>query len=179
MPDEAFRVGKFRLREVTTEDLDEICAVFESNPDFLLLRAEAVASSGGYEPAAVRQYCEGALLDPGRHLLVVADEESRTTLGLVDFIDLSPADDVPWIGLVIVHRSHQRLGAGTAAVQAVAAHLASQGHSVARMAVIKEYEVGLSFVRSLGCDEYATASVLTDHELGSALLFELALPLDR
>jgi RimJ/RimL family protein N-acetyltransferase len=177
--DESLRLETelFSLREVRTEDLDGICAVFEGNPGFLALRDNVAAPSGGYDPASVRQYCEGALLEPSRHLLSVTDNKSGTIVGLVDFIDQSPADELPWIGLVIVHRAHQRTGAGTAVVQAVAAHLASLGNPAVRMAVIDENTVGLRFVESLGFEPCGSAPVTTKGGLREALLFELALPL--
>jgi RimJ/RimL family protein N-acetyltransferase len=168
---------RFRLREVSAGDLDEICAVFASNPTFLALRDNAAAPSGGYDPATVKQYCEGALLDPARHLLVVTHKESGATVGLVDFIDESPADEMPWIGLVIIHRSYQRAGAGTSVVQAIAAHLESLSHRAVRMAVMEGNEAGLGFLRSIGCDEFASTSVSTAGEARKAVLFELALAL--
>ena len=168
---------RFELHDITPEDLEDLCGVFESNADFLALRDNLAAPSGGYDPASVRQYCEGAMLDALRHVLVVTDKESTTTVGLVDFVDESPADGVPWIGLVIIHQSYQRAGAGTSVVQTIAVHLASLGHSVVRMAVMEANDVGLRFVRRMGCEEYASASVPTTGGTGEAVLFELALPL--
>ena len=159
------------------EDVEDICAVFASNPDFVALRDNVAAPPGGYDPASVKQYCDGALLDPLRHLLVATDKESGTTVGLVDFVDRSPADGVPWIGLVIIHQSHQRAGAGSSVVQAIASHLASRGHSVVRMAVMEGNESALRFVRHVGCEEYASASVPTRGGSREAVLFELFLPL--
>ena len=171
----SLEIGRFRLREVEAEDLEDIYAVFESNPEFLALREDVAALSGGYDRAAVKSYWEGAMLEPQRHLLLVAEAESKVTVGLVDFVDQSPADGMPWIGLVIVHRAHQRCGVGSAALRAVATYLATWGHPAVRMAVIEANDAGLAFARSSGFKDFASASVLTKTGIRQALLLELAL----
>lgn len=166
---------EFWLREVVADDLEDVHLVFESNPGFLALRADIGATPGGYDLASVKQYWEMAALDPQRHLLVVADKETDMILGLVDFVDQSPADGMPWIGLVMIHRSHQRRRVGAAALQAVAAYLASQGHSAVRMAVIEGNKAGLGFARSAGFEDYGSAAIPTPSAARRIVLLELAL----
>ncbi len=166
-----------RLRPVGAGDLDDVYRVFASNPSFLTLREDIAAAPGGYDPVAVRQYWELADLDPDRHLLLAADRETGTTVGLVDFVDRSPADGLPWIGLVMVHRSHQRRGIGSEIVRAMMAHLASMGNPGVRMAVIEGNQPGLGFARSVGFQGYGGAEASTPGASRRVVLMELPLPL--
>lgn len=157
------------------DDLEHVCLIFQSNPDFLALREDIAASPGGYDLASVKRYWELATLDPERHLLVAADKETGATMGLVDFVSQSPADGLPWIGLVITHRSHQRLGVGSEALRAVASYLASQEHPAVRMAVTDGNETGLKFAHSFGFADYGTATTPTPGTTRRIVLMELLL----
>ena len=168
---------RFQLREITVEDLDGVHLVFQSNPDFLGLRADPAASAGGYDLESLRRYWEGALFDAPRHLLLVADKETGKTVGLVDFVDESPADGMPWIGLLLIHKSHQRRGVGSAVLRAVVTHLESQGSRAVRMAIVEGNEAGLGFLLSSGWKDLGSASIPTMADGRRALLFELALPI--
>lgn len=120
--------------------------MFASNPDFLQLREEMAP----YDLESVTRYWEAAALDPGRHVLLVAQKNTGIAIGVLDFVDQSPADGKPWIGLVMIDRDHQRHGFGTEAVRAVAGLVGSQGHRSVRMAVIEESETGLAFAGHVG-----------------------------
>lgn len=152
---EPLRLGTDRLllREVDTGDLQDVHRVFASNPDFLQSREEMAP----YDLESVTRYWEVATLDPGRHVLVVVHKNTGIVIGVMDFVDQSPADGKPWIGLVMIHRGHQRHGFGTEAVHAVAGFVGSQGHRGVRMAVIEDNETGLAFARHVGFEAYGQA----------------------
>jgi RimJ/RimL family protein N-acetyltransferase len=166
---------RFRLRETTAEDLEDVLSVFRSNPEFLSLRDNASAIAGGYDQASVKQYWELATLDPQRHLMLVAEAATGMAVGLVDFIDQSPVDRLPWIGLVMVHGRWQRRGAGTAALKGVTDHLASKGHRAVRMAVFEANEAGLGFARRCGFEPYGSAEASTMETSRRVVLLELGL----
>lgn len=152
---EPLRLGTDRLllREVEPGDLQFVHGVFASNPDFLRLREEMAP----YDLESVTRYWEMATLDPRRHVLVVVHKASESVIGVVDFVDQSPADSTPWIGLVIIHRDHQRRGFGTEAVHAVAGLVGSQGHRGVRMAVTEDNEAGMTFARHVGFQPFGQA----------------------
>ena len=127
--------------------------VFASNPDFLQLREEMAP----YDLESVTRYWEAATLGPGRHVLVVVHKDTGIVIGVLDFVDQSPADGRPWIGLVTIHRDHQRRGFGTEVVHAVAGFVGSHGHHGVRMAVIEDDETGLAFARHVGFEAYGQA----------------------
>ncbi len=161
------------MREAVADDLDSLHLIFGSNPDFLKLREDI--AEGGYDLASVKRYWELAMLDAARHLLVVIEKETGANVGLLDFVDESPADGRPWIGLVLIHHSLQRRGLGAEAVMAIAAHLGSLGHKTLRMAVIERNESGLAFADSVGFEIRKTIKAPTS-PTEQAVLLELQLP---
>ena len=90
-----------------------------------------------YDLESVTRYWEASTLDPERHVLLVVHKNTGIVIGLVDFVEQSPADGKPWIGLVMIHRGHQRRGFGTEAVHAVMDLVGSQGHRRVRMGVVQ------------------------------------------
>lgn len=159
------------LREVDTGDLHNMHRVFASNPDFLQLR-EDIAS---YDLESVTRYWELASLDPGRHVLLIVDTNTGMAIGVLDFVEQSPADGQPWIGLVIIHRDQQRQGLGTEAVHAVTDLVRSQGHRSVRMAVIDNNEPGLAFARHVGFEAYGQADAAAAGTNEQVALMELQL----
>lgn len=149
--------------------------VFASNPDFVALRAEIADRTSGYDQEAVAEYCTLAMLDPDRTLLAIVDRVTAAPLGLVDFVEQSPSDLVPWIGLVIVHRSQQRRGIGTEAVTTLMDDLGETGYRVVRSAVVATNRAGLEFAGSLGFERYDTTSVADRDVSVQVLLMERAL----
>lgn len=141
------------LREVDTGDLQDVHRVFASNPDFLQLREEMAP----YDLESVTRYWEMAKLDPRRHVLLVVHKNTGMVIGVLDFVDQSPVDGEPWIGLVMIHSGHHRHGFGTEAVHAVAGFVGSQGRRGVRMAVIEDNETGLAFARHAGFEAYGQA----------------------
>jgi len=147
--------------------------VFRSNPEFLSLRDNVSATAGGYDQTSVKQYWELATLDPQRHLMLVVETATGAAVGLVDFVDQSPFDGLPWIGLVMIHRRCQRRGAGTEALNGVANHLASQGSPAVRMGVFQSDEAGLELARRCGFEPYGSAQVPTLETAQEVVLLEL------
>lgn len=146
------------LREVGIGDLRELHRVFVSNPEFLSMREEIAT----YDLESVTRYWEAATLDPERHVLLVVHKNTGIVIGLVDFVEQSPADGKPWIGLVMIHRDHQRRGFGTEAVHAVTDLVGSQGHRGVRMGVIADNEAGLAFARRVGFEAFGQAGATAE-----------------
>lgn len=161
------------LREAEAADLERMYAVFSSDPKLLEMRPE-IAAAGGYDLASLRTYWETAQLDPVRHVLVIEDAATGAAVGVLDFVTESPADGLPWIGLVVIHGDRQRSGLGSEAVAAVASHLAGEGRQIARMAVMADNGVGLAFARSLSFHEVREAATPVVGRRALVLEFDLA-----
>ena len=168
---EPLRLGTDRLllREVDTDDLQDVHRVFASNPDFLALREEMAP----YDLESVTRYWEVATLDPRRHVLLVVHRNTGIAIGVVDFVDQSPADGKPWIGLVMIHGGQQRHGFGTEAVRAVTGFVGSQGHRGVHMAVIEDNETRSAFARHAGFEAYGQAGAAAEGTNRRVALMEL------
>lgn len=158
------------LREVDSSDLEAVHRVFDSNPDFLQFR-EMMES---YDLDSVTRYWEAASFDSARHVLLVVRKDTGIAIGLLDFIDQSPTDGKPWVGLIMIHDEHQRHGFGTEAVRAVTDLVGSRGHRSVRMAVITGNEKGSAFARHVGFEAYGQAGAREEgaHEVA---LMELSI----
>ena len=157
------------LRDAVSGDLVDLQEVFASNADFLAMRREFAR----YDLEAVARYWDAAVLDPVRHIFVVVDKRSRIVIGLVDFVDQSPADDMPWIGLVMVRRDQQRQGYAREAVQAIKDLVASRGHGGVRMAVMEDNEAGSAFALELGFAAYHQSDAGQESAGGRLSLMEV------
>lgn len=166
---------RFRLRPAVAADLEQIHAIFQSNPDFLALRRDIAAVSRSYDLAEVTSYWEQATLQPDRHLLVITNKPTGAAIGLLDFVVESPADGLPWLGLIIVHHMQQRRGVASEALGAVVQHLASRGCPALRMAVTEGNTTGAAFGVSFGFESYATAATPAANAESHIILMELRL----
>jgi RimJ/RimL family protein N-acetyltransferase len=162
---------RLQLRDVDTGDLQDLHRVFASNPDFLQLREEIES----YDLESVTRYWDAASFDPGRHVLLIVNKNTGVAVGLLDFVDQSPADGRPWIGLVMIHRSHQRHGFGTEAVRAVTDLVGSWGHRSVRMAVTEGNENGVAFARHVGFRSYGQAGTAGEGTNERVALMELSI----
>lgn len=167
---------RLRFRDVVASDIERLYEIFRGNPEFLMLRDDISDGGGGYDLASVARYYESAMLDPARYLLVIVDKATDAAVGLVDFVEESPADGRPWIGLVVIHRSVQRQGLGSEAVKAVLGALGSAGHPAAHMAVMQANASGVAFAESTGFVAYGAATVPTSQGTQHVVLMEKVLP---
>lgn len=163
---------RLRLREATDEDVAAVESLFASNPDFVALRSDIAGSGAGYSREAVRDYCRAATIDPTRCLLAVDNLSTNQTVGIIDFVETSPADNVPWIGFVLVDGAQQRNGFGSEAVFALMDRLRSGGAQVVRMATLPNNPVGLAFASSLGFEAYERGAAAYGADVGSVVLLE-------
>ena len=171
------RVNKLKsdrlcLKEATIGDHRRIHGIFASNPSFLSLRRDIADSPTGYDLESVARYCETAMFDAARHLLLAVDKSSGDAIGLIDFVEISPADGHPWIGLILVGGKYHRQGYGSEMVRSVCHRLESTGCADVRVAVLEENQQGREFLDRLGFTPYDAAAIATTPESGPAILME-------
>ena len=160
------------LKEATIGDHRRIHRIFASNPDFLSLRRDIADTPTGYDLESVARYCETAMFDAARHLLLAVDKTSGEPIGLIDFVEASPADGHPWIGLILVGGDHHHQGYGSEMVGAICRRLKSTGKSSVRVAVLESNQPGQEFLGRLGFRPYDAAAITTTPESGPAILME-------
>mgnify|MGYP001591626937 FL=1 len=160
------------LKEATIGDPRRIPRIFASNPSFLSLRRDIADSPTGYDLESVARYCETAMFDAARHLLLAEDKSSGEAIGLIDFVEVSPADGHAWIGLILVGGEHHRQGYGAEMVLAICRRLRSTGKADVRVAVLEDNQPGRDFLDRLGFSPYDAAAISTTPESGPAILMQ-------
>jgi GNAT superfamily N-acetyltransferase len=133
--------------------LDGLLEVAQSNPDFLATHEGSGGEPGHYDRAMLERDLAVAALDPARHGYALVLADSAAVVGWADVLDRHPRDGVPWIGLLEVHRDHQRRGYGREAALALAAHQRSRGRARLRVGVDEGNPTASAFWSSLGYRE--------------------------
>lgn len=160
------------LKEATIGDHRRIHRLFASNPSFLSLRRDIADTPTGYDVESVARYCETAMFDAARHLLIAVDRSTDEPIGLVDFVEASPADGHAWLGLILVAGEHHRQGYGSEMVRAICGRLGANGCPKVRVAVLEDNQPGREFLAELGFAPYDAAPIATTPESGPAVLME-------
>lgn len=141
------------LDETVPDDvLDGVVAVALSNPEFLATHEGSAHEPGHYDRSMLERDVAVAAMDPDRHSYALL-LTGGTVVGWADVLDRHPRDEVPWIGLLEIHREHQRHGYGRAAAEALAEQQRSRGQRRLRIGVDEGDEAASAFWASLGYRE--------------------------
>lgn len=148
-----FETSRLVIHELAPEDLGAVFDVYATNGPYLELTSGVGGEPGHFDLEALQRDYAVAQAMPGRHMDGIYLREGDGPIGVLDWIEENPADDIPWIGLVIVHAGWQRRGIATEAVDGLGAHLRARGAERVRMAVIERNEPALALAGSLGLDQ--------------------------
>jgi RimJ/RimL family protein N-acetyltransferase len=92
-------------------------------------------------------------LDEARHTAGLFLRDGGTCVGVIDWLDRNPEDDIPWIGLVMVHGDHQRCGYGREAVLGLLDLGRAQGWTRVRAAAIADDAATRGLYEAVGMRE--------------------------
>jgi RimJ/RimL family protein N-acetyltransferase len=148
-----FETARLTAGEIAEADLDDVVAVHLSNPAYLELTEGSAGEPGRYDRGMLERDLALAGMTPGRHAAALRLRATGECTGVLDWMDENPSDGCPWLGLVMVHADHQRLGLATEAVGGLAAHGRRSGWARLREGVLEENTGGLALARRLGMRE--------------------------
>ncbi len=138
------------IREMTADDLEKVLPVYLSNPDFLQQMEGSEGEAGRYDLQRWQRDWHIAQMMPGRHTLACYLKETGEAVGYVEFLE-EHDDGAPWIGVLTIHRAHQRQGLGTEAFRRLIEHFREEyGWSLIHVGVLEQNEAGLGFAKHLG-----------------------------
>lgn len=141
------------MREITADDVEKVLPVHLSNPDFLRQMEGSEGEAGRYDLARWQRDWQIAQMMPGRHTLACYLKDTGETgeaVGYVEYLE-EHDDGAPWIGVLTIHRAHQRQGLGTEAFRRLMEHFReAYGWSLLHAGVLENNEAGLGFARHLG-----------------------------
>ncbi|MDI3298402.1 MAG: GNAT family protein [Bacillota bacterium] len=143
------------LRELGAQDLESVLPVFTSNSEYLLMTEGATGTPGYYDLGMLQRDWQIAQQMPGRHMLGAYARGQRDAVAVADFMEASPYDGLPWLGLVEVHRAYQGKGYGGEVMEALLQHFQSEMQwARVRAAVSSRNDGGLAFARRYGFAPY-------------------------
>lgn len=108
-----------------------------------------------------------AKISPGRWLSGIYVKPSQVAVGVLDFMEESPGDGLPWVGLLMVHAEHQGRGYAREALGALLERGRKRGWRALRVAVLRHNRAGLAFARRLGFQEVGASSSAPDGDPGA------------
>ncbi|HLI07671.1 MAG TPA: GNAT family N-acetyltransferase [Ktedonobacteraceae bacterium] len=166
---------RLSIREITAHDVEKVLPVHLSNPDFLQQMEGSEGEAGRYDLQRWQRDWQIAQMMPGRHTLACYLKKTGEAVGYVEYLE-EHDDGAPWIGVLTIHRAHQRQGLGTEAFQHLIAHFrAEYGWSRLRAGVLEHNEAGLGFARHLGFQPIRQLSTRTSGGMQHFIIFELPL----
>ena len=128
-------------------DIAELWAVFNSNPDFLM----ASEGTRWYLQSDVQNYVQIETRRKHGRCLVVRLRDDGQIVGTAA-LQVPHPSGTPWIGLLIVHGSHQGRGYGREAALALEDALRREGWAEVRLSVLQANPRALKFWRRTGYD---------------------------
>ncbi|MFB8088629.1 GNAT family N-acetyltransferase [Streptomyces sp. NPDC055992] len=146
----AYRPLTLHPLRFTQEEIDEVVALYASNPAYW-------RAAGEYDPDDIRasrveaDLREEAAAEGGEVLL--ARDGEGCLAGLVCLLDRHPKDGLPWIGLLMVDGGSRRTGVGRRLAGLVEDRFRAGGRSGLRLAVLENNPDALAFWGALGWQE--------------------------
>ena len=143
--------ARFVIREAAPDDLPLLLPVYLSNPEYVAQSEGSRGEAGYFNMEMFQRDWQIAQMTPGRHMLGVYLKETNEAVGLADFLEENPEDCQPWLGFLMIARTHQRQGLGTEAFECLAACFKEHyAWSSLRVGVMKTNTAALAFWRRLG-----------------------------
>jgi len=148
-----FETARMTAAEIAEDDLPEVLDVYLSNPAYLELTEGSGGIPGAYDRGMLERDLAMSALTPGRHTTVLRLRDGGACVGVLDWMDENPNDGAPWLGLIMVHAGHQRLGLGGEAIAGLADHGRAAGWTRLREGVIDGNEAGMALAVAAGMRE--------------------------
>jgi RimJ/RimL family protein N-acetyltransferase len=134
--------------------LTGLLPVYLSNPDYVNITEGSADRPGHYDLVMLQRDWQVAAITPGRIMAGVYLRKSQTPVGILDILDKNPSDGLPWIGLLMIHGKHQRLGYARETYLRIARFFREEKNAtILRIGVIAENQPAHAFWASLGFQE--------------------------
>jgi len=150
-----FATERLTVAPIEEEHLDDLFAVYVSNPDYLRLTEGTADGVGVYSKEQMLRDLQVAEWT-GRTPLGVFLREGRQLIGFLEYWERADTDGKPWLGLLMIHRDYQRRGFGSEIATGFLDWAKFRGWPEVRIGVLEENKKALAFWRSLGFEPYAS-----------------------
>lgn len=166
------------IREITVDDVEKVLPVHLSNPDFLQQMEGSEGEAGRYDLERWQRDWQIAQMMPGRHTLACYLKDTGAAVGYVEYLE-EHDDGAPWIGVLTIHRLHQRQRLGTEVFQRLIAHFREDyGWSLIHVGALEDNEAGLGFAQHLDFQPIRRLSSRMSGGIQQFIVFERSLSLN-
>ncbi len=132
------------------QEIAEVVGLYESNPEYW--RAAGEYSPGNIRAGRVEADLRKEAAAEGAEVLLARDPQGRLN-GILCLLDRHPVDDLPWIGLLMVHGDLHRTGIGRVLADMTEQRYRNEGREGVRLAVLESHPPALRFWISQGWRE--------------------------
>lgn len=167
---------RLEMIQASDEHLNAVADVRASNPPFTGDLQADLRLEPGLRERIARELAE-ARADPARHALAITTRAPAPgVIGRVDLFVEYPADGHPRIGLLEIHRVHQREGYGREAVDAIARWARQRGATAIRLGVDTGNTAAMAFWQRLGYRRINPRERQQDHgQMANTVVLEATL----
>jgi RimJ/RimL family protein N-acetyltransferase len=151
-----FPTERLLVRELANDELEEVLAVYTSNPGYLELTEGSGGEPGRYDLGMLARDLALARATLVRHLAALRLRENGELVGVLDWLEEHPSDGMPWVGLVMIRAELQRQGLASEAFAALAELLRARGARTVRAGVLARNEPGRALAHRLGFETVST-----------------------
>ena len=148
-----FTTERLTIGPIEEDHLDDLYAVYVSNPDFLQLTEGTTYGVGVYSKEQMLRDLHVAEWT-GRTPCGVFLREKHELIGFLEYWERAETDKKPWLGLLMIHRDYQRRGFGLEIVKGFLRWTEFLGWAEVRIGILEQNEKSLFFWRSLGFEPY-------------------------
>lgn len=149
-----FSTNRLHIKPIEAIHVDCLYQVYMSNPDYVNLAEGTNDGIGTYTKEQMLRDLHIAELT-GRKVIGIFKKEDQNLIGFLEYWEKADVDQMPWLGLVIIHKKYQRKGYGTEVTKAFLQWATSAGWPEVRIAVVEDLKDVLSFWQSLGFQPFA------------------------
>lgn len=122
--------------------------IMNSNPEFNLI---SIGKETLEAEDMLQSYREGQEVQAERFLIKVDND----CVGIIEFCMCNPNDRKPWLGLLVIHKSHQRKGYAKQANRLFETFMKQRAVTEVRLGVISTNYGAIEFWRSIGYNKHS------------------------
>lgn len=153
---------RLTLAKTTAEDLAALLPVYQTNRQFLTWSFESPDLATDYGLAQLQNEWQAVQYDSSREMWLAKLKSSGQVIATIDFLEQNPSDNLPWLGLLLVHGDFQGQGYGQEIFQSLVAYYRDEKKwTNFRLSVLNQNKKALAFWQKQGCQLVAKNEKLT------------------
>ncbi|AKM17832.1 GNAT family N-acetyltransferase [Geobacillus stearothermophilus] len=144
-----FETDRLLIKPIESIHVNALYEIYMSNPDYVNLTEGTTDGEGSYTKEQMLRDLHIAELT-GRQVMGIFKKMDQEMIGFLEYWEKADVDQMPWLGLLIIHKKYQGKGYGTEVTKGFLQWATSVGWPEVRIAVVKDLKDVVSFWQSFG-----------------------------